>query len=73
MQRHCLFLFSDSSRSLPKGVFRKALLIIMTKPQIGINGFGRIGRLVLRAAVEKDTVKCVAVNDPFMFVFFFYF
>jgi glyceraldehyde 3-phosphate dehydrogenase len=38
----------------------------MTKPQIGINGFGRIGRLVLRAAVEKDTVKCVAVNDPFI-------
>uniref|UniRef100_A0A0R3S453 Gp_dh_N domain-containing protein n=1 Tax=Elaeophora elaphi TaxID=1147741 RepID=A0A0R3S453_9BILA len=38
----------------------------MSKPKIGINGFGRIGRLVLRAAVEKDTVDVVAVNDPFI-------
>merc|ERR1719326_24329 len=34
-------------------------------PTIGINGFGRIGRLVCRAAVEKG-VKVVAINDPFM-------
>ena len=38
----------------------------MTKAKVGINGFGRIGRLVLRAAVEKDTVDVVAVNDPFI-------
>ncbi|CEF59358.1 Glyceraldehyde-3-phosphate dehydrogenase,testis-specific [Strongyloides ratti] len=38
----------------------------MSKPTVGINGFGRIGRLVLRAAVEKDAVKVVAVNDPFI-------
>ncbi|KAI1712013.1 glyceraldehyde 3-phosphate dehydrogenase, NAD binding domain-containing protein [Ditylenchus destructor] len=38
----------------------------MSKPQVGINGFGRIGRLVLRAAVEKDTVQVVAINDPFI-------
>jgi len=38
----------------------------MTKPKVGINGFGRIGRLVLRAAIEKDTVEVVAVNDPFI-------
>jgi len=38
----------------------------MSKPKIGINGFGRIGRLVLRAAIEKDAVQCVAVNDPFI-------
>ncbi|KAK0394633.1 hypothetical protein QR680_000849 [Steinernema hermaphroditum] len=38
----------------------------MVKPSVGINGFGRIGRLVLRAAVEKDTVSVVAVNDPFI-------
>ncbi|KHN89029.1 Glyceraldehyde-3-phosphate dehydrogenase 3 [Toxocara canis] len=38
----------------------------MGKPTVGINGFGRIGRLVLRAAVEKDTVQVVAVNDPFI-------
>jgi glyceraldehyde-3-phosphate dehydrogenase type I len=38
----------------------------MSKPKVGINGFGRIGRLVLRAAIEKDTVDVVAVNDPFL-------
>jgi glyceraldehyde 3-phosphate dehydrogenase len=32
---------------------------------IGINGFGRIGRLVLRAAIDKGA-KVVAVNDPFI-------
>jgi glyceraldehyde 3-phosphate dehydrogenase len=32
---------------------------------IGINGFGRIGRLVLRAAIEKG-VSVKAVNDPFI-------
>jgi len=34
--------------------------------QIGINGFGRIGRLVFRAAIHKGTVKVVAINDPFI-------
>jgi len=38
----------------------------MSKPKVGINGFGRIGRLVLRAAIEKGTVDVVAVNDPFL-------
>ncbi|PIO66107.1 glyceraldehyde 3-phosphate dehydrogenase domain protein [Teladorsagia circumcincta] len=38
----------------------------MGKAKVGINGFGRIGRLVLRAAVEKDTVEVVSVNDPFI-------
>ncbi|XP_066099175.1 glyceraldehyde-3-phosphate dehydrogenase, testis-specific [Saccopteryx bilineata] len=32
---------------------------------VGINGFGRIGRLVLRACMAKG-VKVVAVNDPFI-------
>ncbi len=32
---------------------------------IGINGFGRIGRLVFRAAVEKGK-SVTAINDPFM-------
>ena len=32
---------------------------------VGINGFGRIGRLVLRASLEKldSNVKVVAIND----------
>nr|QHX41469.1 glyceraldehyde 3-phosphate dehydrogenase [Halisarca dujardinii] len=34
--------------------------------KIGINGFGRIGRLVVRAAILKKTVEVVAVNDPFL-------
>jgi glyceraldehyde 3-phosphate dehydrogenase len=38
----------------------------MSKPKVGINGFGRIGRLVTRAAIEKGTVDVVAVNDPFL-------
>jgi len=33
--------------------------------KIGINGFGRIGRLVLRAAIDKGA-QVVAVNDPFI-------
>merc|ERR1712048_1306519 len=34
--------------------------------KLGINGFGRIGRLVARCACERDDIKLVAVNDPFM-------
>jgi len=33
---------------------------------LGINGFGRIGRLVLRAAMDNPNVTVVAVNDPFL-------
>jgi len=33
--------------------------------KIGISGFGRIGRLVCRAACLKDGAEVVAVNDPF--------
>ncbi len=36
------------------------------KTQIGINGFGRIGRLVLRAALANSEVEVVGLNDPFM-------
>ena len=35
----------------------------MSKLKIGINGFGRIGRLVFRATVERDNVEVVAIND----------
>ena len=33
--------------------------------KMGISGFGRIGRLVCRAACEKDGAEVTAVNDPF--------
>ncbi len=35
----------------------------MSNLKIGINGFGRIGRLVFRATVERDNVDVVAIND----------
>lgn len=35
----------------------------MAKVKIGINGFGRIGRLVFRASVNRDNVEVVAIND----------
>ncbi|KAI3409001.1 Glyceraldehyde-3-phosphate dehydrogenase [Psidium guajava] len=38
----------------------------MGKVKIGINGFGRIGRLVARVALQRDDVELVAVNDPFI-------
>lgn len=34
--------------------------------KVGINGFGRIGRFVLRCARAKGGVDVVAVNDPFI-------
>lgn len=33
----------------------------MTK--VGINGFGRIGRLVFRASLKRDDLEVVAIND----------
>jgi len=35
----------------------------MAKVKIGINGFGRIGRLVFRATVKRPDVEVVAIND----------
>lgn len=35
----------------------------MSKVKLGINGFGRIGRLVLRETLNRDNVEVVAVND----------
>ena len=31
--------------------------------KLGINGFGRIGRIVFRATVKRDNVDVVAIND----------
>lgn len=38
----------------------------MKKIRIGINGFGRIGRLVLRICADRKDVEVVAINDPFI-------
>ena len=34
--------------------------------KVGINGFGRIGKLAFQAALAKEEVEVVAVNDPFV-------
>lgn len=35
----------------------------MTKIKVGINGFGRIGRLVFRAAMTRNDIEIVGIND----------
>ena len=37
----------------------------MSKVRLGINGFGRIGRLVCRIALERSDIEVVAINNPF--------
>lgn len=34
--------------------------------KVGINGFGRIGRLVFRAAINRPDIQVVGINDPFI-------
>ena len=31
--------------------------------KVGINGFGRIGRFVFRAAQSRDDIQIVGIND----------
>ena len=40
----------------------------MSQVKMGINGFGRIGRLVMRSAFTQNAgkAKVMAINDPFM-------
>lgn len=35
----------------------------MSKIKVGINGFGRIGRVTLRALLQRDNIEVVAIND----------
>ena len=50
-------------RLMPAGVKEKGKTMVT---KIGINGFGRIGRLVLRAAVSDPKAEVVGINDPFI-------
>ena len=34
--------------------------------KVGINGFGRIGRLVFRASIGRKDIEVVGINDPFL-------
>merc|ERR1712014_295752 len=47
------------------GVYSEPQNSLKMAGKIGINGFGRIGRLVLRAALDKGA-DVVAINDPFI-------
>lgn len=38
--------------------------------KVGINGFGRIGRLVFRAAVNNPAVEICGINDPFIDLYY---
>jgi len=55
-------------KNLLKGNLRKKIGIrYMSSPVgLGVNGFGRIGRLVVRAASCKSGVQIRAINDPFI-------
>ena len=35
----------------------------MSKIKVGINGFGRIGRITFRAILKRDDVEVLAIND----------
>ncbi len=35
----------------------------MSKVKLGINGFGRIGRIVFRETINRDNIEVVAIND----------
>jgi glyceraldehyde 3-phosphate dehydrogenase len=43
--------------------YKRKVKMVVT---VGINGFGRIGRLVTRAATGHDDVQIKAINDPFI-------
>ena len=35
----------------------------MSKIRVGINGFGRIGRITFRAILKRDDIEVLAIND----------
>lgn len=67
---------SSALKSNRKGLVTKAVMSEGTLPasatgegkkiRVGINGFGRIGRLVLRVALSRPDIEVVAINDPFI-------
>ena len=68
LRRHSLLCLSPRAPpSLPRS-YRIASHLPRSSmaAKIGINGFGRIGRLVFRAALKNPSVQVVALNDPFM-------
>jgi lactate dehydrogenase-like 2-hydroxyacid dehydrogenase len=54
------------SDRFPHGASTAPFISFIAHYTVGINGFGRIGRLVMRAAANKPNINIVAVNDPFI-------
>lgn len=44
-------------------IVKHQIQILMKKIKVGINGFGRIGRLVFRASLNRNDIQVVAIND----------
>jgi hypothetical protein len=49
---------------LPIDQFLESIAMNPSPLNIGINGFGRIGRLVMRIAAEHPRIRIVRINDP---------
>merc|ERR1712000_220382 len=59
-----IFSTGQSNRLFYRNII--STLLKMAPIKVGINGFGRIGRIVFRNAVEHPDIEVVAVNDPFI-------
>ena len=63
----CVILVGLTTWFFSSKFYEKQLLSLKTenlelKAKIGLNGFGRIGRLIMRASVGRDDVEVVAVT-----------
>ena len=59
-------MISLLSAFLPSFLYFYYYFLFRSTIKVGINGFGRIGRLVLRAARTHPNIEVVAINDPFI-------
>ena len=59
-----MILFGNTKQNIVLMALKKEEFLMSIK--IGINGFGRIGKLTLQAALNKNEVEVVAINDPFV-------
>jgi len=55
--------FEDNFYTSPNNHIQARIKMVF---KVGINGFGRIGRLVMRASLSHPEVQVVAINDPFL-------
>jgi len=64
----CFLLIASTAAFAPTGRMSARKSSLDMGYGCGINGFGRIGRLVMRAALDHPDATVVAVNDPFLSV-----